>query len=341
MKKNKMLRTASAMLILTIITTSIIGGALAKYTTEASATDTAVVAKFGVTATVSGDLFGTAYYAGPVAPDTTGNGIDEQPNDADTVKAATKVIAPGTQNIEGMTLSVTGTPEVTTEVTLTTEENSNSDIYLNPGTYGVMVKYVGDPTAANGDLYTYDATSNTYSKYVATPAADPATPTTTDEDYYQLQQEATVADGATYYPLVWYVGGTKVTAVTGKTKPDVVIEKLKETFKGKHTPGKSFDGTMTKTVGWEWPFDTEANDGANDGADTILGNMIAAVPNVVVLDPTTSKYVLVKYTSISVGESTINVAYTGTTPPTTSTEGTICACLTADFNASLKVEQVD
>ena len=47
MKKNRMLRLASALLILTLLTTSVIGGTFAKYVSTGSVSDTARVAKWG------------------------------------------------------------------------------------------------------------------------------------------------------------------------------------------------------------------------------------------------------------------------------------------------------
>lgn len=57
MKKNRMLRMASALLILTLLTTSVIGGTFAKYVSEGSVSDTARVAKWGVEIKTSGTLY--------------------------------------------------------------------------------------------------------------------------------------------------------------------------------------------------------------------------------------------------------------------------------------------
>ena len=48
MKKNKMMRLASFLLVATLLTTSMISGTFAKYVTEGSASDSARVAKWGV-----------------------------------------------------------------------------------------------------------------------------------------------------------------------------------------------------------------------------------------------------------------------------------------------------
>lgn len=88
MRKNKMLRTASALLVLVLLTTSVISGTFAKYTTSASSEDKARVAYWGFQSTNSMDLtnlFSPQY----VQTKVDANG---------TVKSADgdDVIAPGT-----------------------------------------------------------------------------------------------------------------------------------------------------------------------------------------------------------------------------------------------------
>ena len=57
MKKNKMMRLASAVLVCTLLTTSVISGTFAKYTSTSSASDNARVAKWGVTLAANGLLY--------------------------------------------------------------------------------------------------------------------------------------------------------------------------------------------------------------------------------------------------------------------------------------------
>lgn len=66
MKKNKMLRLASVLLIVVILTTCVIGGTLAKYTTSDSAADTARVAQWGVTVTATWRLSSPAWALPPI-----------------------------------------------------------------------------------------------------------------------------------------------------------------------------------------------------------------------------------------------------------------------------------
>ncbi len=108
MKKNRTMRLASCLLVLTLITTSILSGTFAKYVTSGSANDSARVAKFGVVIASSGSLFGTQYV------DATGGNTPGSTNL--TVSASENVVAPGTQNDTGLTIGITGTPEVKVHV---------------------------------------------------------------------------------------------------------------------------------------------------------------------------------------------------------------------------------
>ena len=84
MKKNRMMRLASILLVCVLLTTSVISGTFAKYTTTTGSEDSARVAKWGFE---------------PVAMDITG--LFSNVYDADaadyTVESAVDVIAPGTQ----------------------------------------------------------------------------------------------------------------------------------------------------------------------------------------------------------------------------------------------------
>lgn len=335
MNKNKMLRLASVLLILTLLTTSIIGGTFAKYVTTDQGRDTARVAKFGVVATVSGDLFGSTY-AGKT---TGGNTIVTYSQNDGKVSAAddtAKIVAPGTENKAGLTLSVSGTPEVSTQVKLGTakdtsdKEYTNSDIYLKAGEYGVMVKYTGVKTDENIGNY-YSVSDGTYSKAVSTAG-----------EVYELCDVVKADDD--YYPLNWYVNGVAVDRQTA------IVSSL--TGSGKafaedkiFSPNK--DNKLSATVGWEWIFQN-----GSDEKDTILGDMISAKlsagqsgpnPITVVKKNAADGYDAVKYKNITSGASTIQVAYTGNDAdaPSKLEDINICACLTASFGASITVEQVD
>lgn len=106
MRKNKMMRLASALLIAVLLTTCAISGTFAKYTTTGTGTDSATVAKWGVVITANGSSFADQY-----ATDDAGVGTI-----ANSVIGTDKVIAPGTQGAM-VAATITGTPEVAVKVT--------------------------------------------------------------------------------------------------------------------------------------------------------------------------------------------------------------------------------
>jgi hypothetical protein len=109
MKKNWILRLGVLAMVLTLVTMPMVSSTYAKYVTSATGTDTARVAKWGVTVTANPTgAFGDAYEAvadGNEAVDYATAGV--------TVKSTadnTDVLAPGTQG--SFTFTVAGTPEV-------------------------------------------------------------------------------------------------------------------------------------------------------------------------------------------------------------------------------------
>ena len=105
MKKNKMMRLASGLLVAVLLTSCAISGTFAKYVTSDSASDHARVAKFGVTVTATGDMFKTTY-----GKDDASFTLAEN-----TVVSTEKVVAPGTSGSLGGA-AITGTPEVAVRV---------------------------------------------------------------------------------------------------------------------------------------------------------------------------------------------------------------------------------
>ena len=107
-KKNWTLRAAVLMLALVLITSCFVGGTFAKYVTSGSGTDSARVAKFGVTVTANGTMFAKEY----ATDDQTVVGTI-----AKSVISTDKVVAPGTEsNGDFVAATVTGTPEVAVRV---------------------------------------------------------------------------------------------------------------------------------------------------------------------------------------------------------------------------------
>ena len=148
MKKNKMMRIASVLLVVTLLSTCIISGTFAKYVTKGSGSDNARVAKFGVKIESTGELFDTEYET----HDTTYSGSLSVKSSNDD-----KLVAPGTtKNFAGFTVS--GTPEVAvrmafSEATLTlTGWTDAANNYYCP-----LVIKVGNTTLDGAD-YTSIAT---------------------------------------------------------------------------------------------------------------------------------------------------------------------------------------
>lgn len=112
MKKNTMMRLAAVMLMCVLLTTSVVGGTFAKYVTSADSTDSARVAKWGVTVTVNGDTaFADEYNAtdgNAIAKGVTKSVVEASGSD-DTL------VAPGTGGTL-VTSSISGTPEVAVHV---------------------------------------------------------------------------------------------------------------------------------------------------------------------------------------------------------------------------------
>ncbi|MBQ7035660.1 MAG: hypothetical protein IJN34_07990 [Clostridia bacterium] len=119
MKKNKMMRVASALLVAVLLTTSVISGTYAKYTTAEEAGDTARVAKWGVGITTSGTLFAEQYKDAPIANASDDSITVQVANHADAT--TDNVVAPGTKNEDGITFTLTGTPEVDLALTIAVE----------------------------------------------------------------------------------------------------------------------------------------------------------------------------------------------------------------------------
>ena len=128
MKKNRMMRLASVLMVMVLLTTSVISGTFAKYITTNSGVDSARVAKFGVVINVADDmaLFNTEY----AKEDTAYTGTLSVKSNGTTGTNADNRVAPGTKGF--MTFNISGTPEVATRLTVAASGNA---IQLAAGTY--------------------------------------------------------------------------------------------------------------------------------------------------------------------------------------------------------------
>lgn len=128
MKKNRMMRVASTLLVAVLLTTCAVSGTFAKYVTSASGSDSARVAKWGVEVGGMKDgLFKNQYAK------------DDETNFDNTVVSESKVVAPGTKNETGVTFSLTGKPEVAVDVKFEVKASNGKDeykdVFLKQGTY--------------------------------------------------------------------------------------------------------------------------------------------------------------------------------------------------------------
>ena len=257
------MKLASGLLVLCLMTTCVIGATLAKYTTGNSASDTARVAKWGVTVSTSGTLFGKNYGANDALEAADQNSIVATSTNVASADA-NKVVAPGTKNDTGLQIKLAGTPEVAYKVAVTTTGENNKDIYLKTGSYGVMVEVVGANAATDVTGF-YTLGAGVYTK------EDGAAVYSSTKTYYQLVDAVTLSSD--YYPVEWTVNNGSTNTVCANTA--AVITAL-NALNGDRNANVASDATYKIT--WAWKFD-----GANDGADTILGN-INTDAKVVVLD---------------------------------------------------------
>lgn len=337
MKKNKALRAASALLVLTLLTTSIIGGTFAKYTTSDSATDTARVAKFGVLVTVSGSLFADSYKETPVTDNTATVIAHNRSTASGNVHDGDDIVAPGTKNNAGITFGLSGKPEVSTKVKYEVDKTDSKDysnIWLADGEYGVMVEAQDTTGEKVKGYYTKDISANTYS-YIS----DENAIGNNSNKYYKYERIVELSntsykdtDGrhvsGKYYPIIWEhkIGNATVaTKVHSLGDLDAAIEVIQSSCAPNIDLGTVANSDVV--IAWEWPFEDSGNS-VVDGCDTVLGNLIAGTEVVkmgadnavtaITLDATTVPGV----TNAKVGNDTV-------------------ACLTAAYNVALTVEQVD
>ena len=106
-KKNVLMRSAGLLLALVLVTSCFVGSTFAKYTTSADATESARVAKFGVTVTANDDVFAKEYATDD--PSVVGT-------IAKSVISTDKVVAPGTKKEGFVASTIAGTPEVAVRV---------------------------------------------------------------------------------------------------------------------------------------------------------------------------------------------------------------------------------
>lgn len=187
-------RICIIMLSLALITMSFAFMTVAKYATTKNKTDSARVAKFGVTLAADGrSSFDNEYLS------------EENDGSASiTVKSESgdNVVAPGTSDPEGVTFTIKGTPEVATTVKITMD--ITRDVFLKTGidnmgfpTYYCPVQFTfweGDTPLFTGPIYEVE-------QYVENATKDSYFPPNTDlSTTYKLtwewdyEQDSTIDD---------------------------------------------------------------------------------------------------------------------------------------------------
>ena len=133
MKKNKMMRIASVLLVAVLLSTCAISGTFAKYVTSETSSDSARVAKWGVVITANGTTFADEY---DTDDDNVNGTIAKSVITAGTT--GDSVVAPGTTG-SMVSMTISGTPEVAVNVSYkatlelegwgyTTESNSEPTV---------------------------------------------------------------------------------------------------------------------------------------------------------------------------------------------------------------------
>ncbi len=222
--KNKFMRTAAMLLVLTLVTTCMVGGTFAKYITKDDYTDSARVAQFGVVLEVAtGSNFSETY--------------KDPANQKVTVETDTEgqaLVAPGTGDAEGIRFKITGTPEVATKLTIAME--NAEEVFLKDGTYNDYTQ----ATKADGSYETF----------------------TLAEDYYPvkftLKQTAGVyKEGGEYKTATADAPFTVVNAGT-LAQVETAVEAASIEF---IKPNHALDSEYVLT--WAWDFGDSANNQAD------------------------------------------------------------------------------
>jgi hypothetical protein len=212
---------AACLLAIVLVTSSIIGTTFAKYVTAESGTDSARVAKWGITISATGNLFSNQYV-------NKDNGNEAGTTNL-TIKSTENVVAPGSQNTTGLTIGVTGTPEV--DYTIAVENNTTTkDVFLKAGTYKVgdeeytittdyyPIKYtVNDGTNSTSNITLAQAITN-----ISTGLNTNNTVGTETNKSYKLTWTWTFDDNDVADTVLGYLAaGTTVTKMNGTTASEI------------------------------------------------------------------------------------------------------------------------
>lgn len=197
MKKNRMMRLASILLVCVLLTTSVISGTFAKYVTEYTAEDTARVALFKVTAfgttadatteTVTVDIFDASKVYDTKGADYSAGVVDADIKDGTTEA----IIAPGSWGTFSFDVKNESEVNVTYAIDYTVNEAGVPlEWSLDGATWTDDLADVTDTALAMG---TGSATVNIYWRWVFTNTASDAAMKARDEADTALGMATTLA----------------------------------------------------------------------------------------------------------------------------------------------------
>lgn len=238
MKKNRMMRLASGLLVAVLITTSMISGTYAKYVTTDSVADKARVAKFGVVVTAEGSLFAETYKDAPTTEKDAQTVVTSVATAGETV--GEKVVAPGTNNADDtFKFSITGKPEVDVKIEVVVSDADTEKPTATSKALDIfLAQKTGLPDMTTGDK---EDTFNNDTKY--------------NPIKYTLKKGTTVlVDGGTLEAL------------------EIALEAISAEKVDANTDLATTYGEYAIT--WEWDFDANGA-GTYDKQDTLLGDLAA------------------------------------------------------------------
>ena len=306
MKKNKMMRIASVLLVAVLISTCAIAGTYAKYVTRASGEDTARVAKWGILIDIDGgDMFASKYPASDKLY-LAAEGKYSVEAFAEEGKEADKVVAPGTSSDEiekTLTATVTGKPEVAARYAITGTVN---DIVLPAGKYIDYTNLVlKDGEYGYTDTFTLDKDYAPVKWNLLIKKGNTEFDVAT-ELYKALPENlmaAAEAYGMSKEGCSFFAAVNILKKVAGNDGYKEIVEaalgnivsggrnfQLDVTDDGVFTLSYDFDANKEMgfefTLSWAWAFE-QLDDNGNvidlyDMADTYLGNLAAGIDGIVV-----------------------------------------------------------
>ena len=274
MKKNKTLRAAGILFLATMLTTCMTAGTFAKYTSGDSAEDSARVAKFGVTVTADGSLFGEEYASKENGNKPIRFSGNEHTGTVQVFETGENVVAPGTKNDTGLGFVISGRPEVDVEINTTVDTDTVKTVYLMRGSYAVMSKLnnVTEENFVPESVYVQEGDSYKHpTEYDA------------DAEYYKAVDKLSFND-YNYNPIIYQYQDK--TGNHFQAYDD--LKNLCDAI-NKDNPGITCDGTYkantdietcTRTLTWYWLISNPESpyspkDPLKDAKDTILGDIAA------------------------------------------------------------------